>query len=91
MHPYTFYTQIAEVFKETWPECVDQKLTAVQCKEFIDEEILTTFTERDRHIRVIIKGKRSTGDPWYNTVVITMNDSDIVVGTNGDGQVEYDL
>ena len=35
--------QIMEVFKESWPECVNLRMSATQCKEFIDEEILTTF------------------------------------------------
>ena len=61
------------------------------CKEFIDQEILSTFTGRDKYIRVIIKGKRSTGDEWYNTVVITMNDMDMAVGRDLDGLITYDL
>lgn len=62
-------------------------MTAIQCKEFIDEEIISTFTDRDKYIRVIIKGKRKKGDSWYNTVVIYMDDNDMSLGRDGDGQV----
>ena len=80
-----------EVFKETWPECVEKKMTAVECKLMIDDEIGKTFTDWDKHVRVIIKGKRNTQDTWYNTVVITMNDVDMCVGIENDGLIEYDL
>ena len=93
--PTIFNAKILEVFKETWPECVAQGMTAIECKLFIDDEIMSTnpnlFTDRDKYIRVIIKGKRSTGDEWYNTVVITMNDADMAVGIENDGKIEYDL
>ncbi len=83
--------QIMEVFKETWPECVDKHMSAVLCKEFIDEEILNTFTGRDKYIRVIIKGKRKEYDTWYNTIVISMDDNDKAVGRDGNGMIYYDL
>ena len=83
--------RMMEVFKETWPECVSQSMYAWQCKEFIDEEILTTFTERDKLIRVIIKDKRKNGDEWYNTVVITMDDQDMARGIEDDGLIAYDF
>lgn len=83
--------QIAEITKDTWPECVQMKWTSITCKEYIDQEILAEFTGRDKYIRVIIKGKRTTGDDWYNTVVITMSDYDMAVGTGGDGAITYDL
>ncbi|KAL7547164.1 hypothetical protein ACHAWF_010486 [Thalassiosira exigua] len=83
--------RIMEVFETAWPECVNLKMTAIQCKEFIDEEIITTFTERDKYIRVIIKGKRKKSDTWYNTVVVTMDDSNMAVGIDGDGLIQYDF
>ena len=66
-------------------------MIAQTCKQFIDEEILTTFTDRDRYIRVIIKDKRKEYDEWYNTVVIYINDRHIVVGRDGDGIAYYDF
>ncbi|KAL7546806.1 hypothetical protein ACHAWF_016016 [Thalassiosira exigua] len=83
--------RIMEVFRTTWPECVNQHMTAIQCKSFIDEDIISTFTGRDKYIRVIIKGKRRKYDTWYNTVVIVMNDADMATGIDGDGLVQYDF
>ena len=62
---------------------------AVECKGYIDYDILSSFTGQDLLIRTIIKGKRSADDVWYNAVGILMNDQDVVVGTQGDGQVYY--
>ena len=64
--------QIAEVYQETWPICVEEHWVATYCKQFIDRQILGEFTGRDKYIRVIIKNKRQKFDTWYNTVVITM-------------------
>lgn len=66
-------------------------MTATECKEFIDNDIQNEFTGKDRDIRTIIKGKRNTSDAWYNTVVILMDDYDIVQGLSSDGQVEAPL
>ena len=66
-------------------------MTAIACKEFIDEEILTIFTEQDKFIRTRIIGKRSTEDEWYNAVTILMDDNDVVLGRDGDGMVYYGL
>jgi hypothetical protein len=66
-------------------------MTAVACKDFIDREIFQLFTERDQYVRSIIIGKRLKSDTWYNTVVILMNDNDMVEGRDGDGLVYYDL
>ena len=54
-------------------------MTAVECKAFIDEDILTSdqFKDQDKMIRTIIKGKRDSNDVWYNAVVINMNDADM--------------
>lgn len=46
------HSQIMEVMRDTWPECVNQKMSGQQCKSFIDDEILSTFTGRDKYIRV---------------------------------------
>ena len=80
-----------ETIKETWPECLANGLTAVECKDFIDEEILTLFTGEDRYIQTHIVSKRATADEWYNCVAISMDDNDLVIGRNGDGLVYYDL
>lgn len=66
-------------------------MTPVECKEFIDEEIHTFFTEEDRYIQTRIISQRNEADEWYNCVVIGMDDNDMVLGRNGDGLVYYDL
>ena len=70
---------------------MEQSMTAIQCKDFIDEEIWTEFTDEDRFIKSIIVSPRANGDPWYNAVVIDMDDSDMALGANNDGWVEYTL
>lgn len=82
-------SRLLAVVKETWTECVDQRLSAIDCKEFIDEEILTEFTGIDKFIQTKIVGKRNGLDEYYNAVVIPMDDDHMVVGR--DGQVIYDL
>ena len=79
------------VVKSVWPECVENHLTAIQCKDFIDTEIMTLFSEEDRFIRTKIVGKRDEGDEWYNAIVIQMDDNDLTLGRNSDGKVYYDL
>ena len=90
-HHYVYFFKLLEVTKEAWPECVQNHLTALECKDFIDNEIYELFTERDQYVRSIIIGKRTKGDKWYNAVVIMMNDADMVMGRDGDGLVYYDL
>lgn len=77
-------------------------MTVIACKDFIDEEILT-FTEdnpldprwgydpRDHFVRTRIVGKRSEQDFWYNTIVIPMDENDMVLGRDHDGVIHYDL
>lgn len=77
--------------KEAWPECVNLKMSAEACKDFIDKEIYDLFTDQDRYIRSIIIGKRLKSDRLYNAVVIMMNDNDMVEGRDGDGMVYYDF
>ena len=79
-----------ETIKETWPECVALKMSSVQCKDFIDEEILTLLTGEDRNIQSHIVSKPGTTDEWYNCVAISMDDNDLVLGRNNDGLVYYD-
>lgn len=66
-------------------------MTAIQCKDFIDTQILSLFTEEDRFIRTKIVGKRDETDEWYNAIVIPMADNDLTLGRDGDGLVYYDL
>lgn len=80
-----------ELAKESWPECMTQHINADACKEFIDNEIFTLFTGADRYIKSFIKHKRNEADPWYNTVEVTMDDSNLVIGRDGDGIVHYPL
>lgn len=77
--------------KEVWTECVDQSLSAYECKDFIDHEIRTLFTGDDKNIPTRIIGKRSKQDMWYNAVYITMDDNDLTVGKDCDGWVYYNL
>lgn len=75
--------------KEIWPECAAQSMSAIECKYFIDDEILRLFTDEDKFIRTRIVGKRTSGDEWYNAVVITMDDNDFALGKDGDGWIYY--
>lgn len=77
--------------KEVWTECVSQSMSAIECKNFIDEEILTLFTGQDKLIPTRIIGKRAHEDDWYNAVVITMDDSDLTLGRDKDGWIYYTL
>lgn len=70
---------------------MDQHMDATACKEFIDEEILTTFTGIDQFIQTKIVGKRSEDDEYYNAVVIPMSDEYMTLGRDGDGMIYYDL
>ncbi|KAK1736265.1 hypothetical protein QTG54_012865 [Skeletonema marinoi] len=79
------------VTKSTWPDCVNLKMSAEACKDFIDNEIYTLFTERDQYIRSVIIGKRLKTDQSYNAVTIMMNDNDMVEGRDGNGMVYYDF
>ena len=79
------------VSKSIWPECVNLRMSAGQCKEFIDNEIYNLFTDKDRYIRSLIVTKRTKTDPHYNAVSILMNDGDMVLGRDGNGMVYYDL
>ncbi len=66
-------------------------MNGVECKNFIDQEILSLFTGEDRMTRTVVTGKRSIMDFFYNSVVIYMDDGDIVQGRDGDGLIHYDL
>lgn len=74
-----------------WPECAKNRLDAVQCKNFIDEMILSEYTGDDRLTRTLIMPKRRSLEEWYNSVVIYMDDDDMVLGRNGDGLIWYDF
>jgi len=66
-------------------------MTANQCKELIDQEILEYNTETDKFVRTIIVGKRRETDPHYNSVVTLLDDNDRVMGRDGDGIIYYDF
>ena len=66
-------------------------MSAIQCKELIDQEVIEYNTDTDRFVRTIIVGKRKENDPLSNSVVLFMDDSDRVLGRNGDGKVWYDF
>ena len=77
--------------RSVWPRCVNEKLSAIQCKTLIDEDVLNLNTGTDRFIRTIIVGKRYENDPLSNSVVILLDDDNMVKGKNGDGLVYYDF
>ncbi|KAL9182816.1 hypothetical protein ACHAXT_004095 [Thalassiosira profunda] len=79
------------VAKDRWPGCVSARLSAIQCKNMIDQEVLDGNTENDRFIRTIIVGKRKKNDPLSNSIVIMMDDHDRVLGRDGDGMIHYDF
>ena len=77
--------------KASWPECISQHMKVDVCKDFIDNEIATLFDVTDQYIKTFIKRKRKDIDPWYNAMEIVMDDSNLVVGRDGDGVVHYPL
>ncbi len=83
--------QLLAVARTTFEECVDQGMIAIDCKEFIDEEIINTFTGLDQYIQTKIVGKRSEDEEYYNAVVIPMSDEYMTLGRDGDGVIYYDL
>lgn len=85
------WRQILAVAKTQWPECTSRKLSAVQCKNLIDAEVLDMNTENDRFIRTIVVGKRNVNDELSNSIVIFMDDYDRVLGRDGDGMIYYDF
>lgn len=93
------HMQILEMLKDRWPKCSEEKMTGLQCKTMIDNEIhhglhedgRELFTGQDKLIRVILRRKRRKTDPNYNVVSIVMNDDNIVEGASGDGSVEVPL
>ena len=48
------------------------QMTTTQCKEFIDEEIMSLFEGDDRFIQTYIRGVRNMEDEWYHVVEIYM-------------------
>ena len=85
------HLQLLAVTKKSWSECRLQKMSAADCKNFIDLEIFNLFTDRDKYIRSVIIGKRRKTDPYYNAVTIYINDEDMTEGLVGDGVVTYEL
>lgn len=83
--------QMLATTKEVWPECVAQGMSAIECKFFIDDEILRLFTGEDQFIRTRIIGKRAYEDLWYNAVSIKMDDNDLALGRDSDGWIYYTL
>ena len=94
-HMYTTlcfsHLQLLAVTKKSWKECRQQKMSAPDCKAFIDGEIFNLFTDRDRYIRSVIMGKRRKTDEHYNAVTIYIGDNDMTEGLFGDGIVTYEL
>jgi hypothetical protein len=79
------------LLKMAWPECVHSQMTAIECKEAVDYDILTLNTAPHNTIRSTIVFKRAPNDFWYNTVAIPMDDNDLVQGRDHDGLVYYDF
>ena len=78
--------------KTKWPECVDDHLTAKQCKDLIDDDVQTLFTGDDKLITTHILHSRSIMDENYNLVVIrTRATNGRVRGVFDNGMVYYDL
>ena len=66
-------------------------MSAIQCKLLIDQEVLNLNSGYDRFIRTQIVGKRYENDPRSNSVVILLDDDNMVTGKNGDGLIYYDF
>lgn len=83
--------QLLAVARTTFEECVNEGMTTLDCQEFIDTEIVNTFTGLDQYIQTKIVGKRSEDDENYNAVVIPMCDDFMTCGRDYDGLIYYDL
>ena len=77
--------------RSVWPRCVDEKMSAIQCKLLIDQEVLNLNSGYDRFISTEIVTKRNENDPRSNSVVILLDDDNMVTGKNGDGLIYYDF
>ena len=83
--------QRLNVGRSVWPRCVEDKMSAIQCKLLIDQEVLDLNSGYDRFIRTEIATKRNENDPRSNSVVILLDDDNMVKGKNGDGLIYYDF
>ena len=77
--------------RSLWPRCVNEKMSAIQCKLLIDQEVLNLNSGYDRFISTEIVTKRNENDPRSNSVVILLDDDNMVTGKNGDGLIYYDF
>ncbi len=66
-------------------------MSAIQCKQLIDEEVLQYNSHSDQFVRKILVGKRAENVPLFNSVLILLDDNNMVTGKNGDGMVYYDF
>mmetsp|Transcript_13177 Transcript_13177/g.26769 ORF Transcript_13177/g.26769 Transcript_13177/m.26769 type:complete len:173 (-) Transcript_13177:532-1050(-) len=87
----THHERMMVIKKFTWPECVTEHLTSIECKELIDYEILTLNTGVDVTMRSVIIPKRAEDQMWYNSVVIPLEDNDLVAGRDNNGIIYYDF
>lgn len=87
--------RILAILKTKWPECLEQNLTSLECKELIDYEIKNTtlFTgAQDKAISTVILRTRNMEDENFNWIVIRTNsNSGRTIGVWGDGWVYYDF
>jgi len=87
--------RILAILKTKWPECLEQNLTSLECKELIDYEIKNTtlFTgAQDKSISTVILRTRNMEDENFNWIVIRTNsNSGRTIGVWGDGWVYYDF
>mmetsp|Transcript_9345 Transcript_9345/g.17282 ORF Transcript_9345/g.17282 Transcript_9345/m.17282 type:complete len:173 (+) Transcript_9345:199-717(+) len=87
----THHERMMVIKKFTWPECVTEHLTSIECKELIDYDILTLNTGVDVTMRSVIIPKRAEDQMWYNSVVIPLEDNDLVAGRDNNGIIYYDF
>ena len=91
LYSLSYIPQLLAILKTKWPECIDDNLTALQCKALIDNEIQNTelFTGPvDKAIQTVILHTRTVEDDNYNYVVIRTNaDSGRTTGVWQDGWV----
>ena len=77
------------IAKYRWPEC--KSMSAVACKELIDNDIMTLNTDVHTTIRSVIIEKRNETQKWYNAVAIPIWSNGWAAGRNGDGLIQYDF
>lgn len=82
--------QLTMVISE-FPLCATFGWSAITCKDYIDETIMSVFTGPHKfvrsHIATMGSSTRPTEHDWYDVIAIPMDSDDSVLGRDGDGMI----